>query len=78
MTSSLVLVFRKRIVIFVEKHNPMKKLLSVLVVLALAVSCTSHKAFRFVQMTDPQIGFIDNTPLYHKTDSLLQAAVKKY
>lgn len=53
----------------------MKKVFSLLAAAILATSCFSHGQFRFIQMTDPQIGFIDPTPGYQKTDSLLQRAV---
>lgn len=43
--------------------------------LALTVSCRSFEPFIFVQMSDPQIGFLDESPAYAHSDSLLKAAV---
>ena len=45
-----------------------------LATMALAVSCTS---FSFVHMSDTQIGFIDPSPVYAKTDSLMRLAAEK-
>ena len=53
----------------------MNKILSLLAGIMLISSCISNRPFSFIQMTDPQIGFIDPTPGYQKTDSLLQQAV---
>ena len=53
----------------------MNKLFSLLAAATLASACFSPGQFCFIQMTDPQIGFIDPTPGYQKTDSLLQRAV---
>lgn len=50
----------------------MKK--SILILAALAVSCTN---FTFVHMSDPQIGFIDPSPVCAKTDSLMKLAAEK-
>ena len=41
----------------------------------LFVSCNPFKPFTFVQMSDTQIGFMDDTPHYQHTDSLVKAAV---
>ena len=43
--------------------------------LLLAVACNSFEPFTFVQMTDTQIGFIDQSPRYSHSDSLMKAAV---
>ena len=51
--------------------------LAFLSILALAVSCRAFEPFTFVQMSDPQIGFSDETPGYFYTDSLMKAAVEK-
>ena len=37
--------------------------------------CDSREEFLFVHMTDPQIGFRDNSPEYGQTDTLMQKAV---
>ena len=54
-----------------------QKLLRILFVLAivLATACSSFVPFTFVQMSDPQIGFIDESPFYVHSDSLMKAAV---
>ena len=41
----------------------------------LAAACQSFEPFTFVQMSDPQIGFIDTSPAYTHSDSLMKAAV---
>ena len=38
-------------------------------------ACNSFTPFTFVQMSDPQIGFIDRSPAYAHSDSLMKAAV---
>ena len=43
--------------------------------LALAVSCRNFEPFIFVQMSDPQIGFLDESPGYAHSDSLMTVAV---
>lgn len=43
--------------------------------LLLASACHSFKPFTFVQMSDPQIGFIDGSPSFVHSDSLMKAAV---
>lgn len=40
-----------------------------------AVACNSFEPFTFVQMSDTQIGFIDKSPEYTHSDSLMKAAV---
>lgn len=60
---------------FVQTHVSMNKVFSLIAIAILATSCFPHGKFHFIQMTDPQIGFIDPTPGYQKTDSLLQRAV---
>lgn len=45
------------------------------IALLLATACNSFVPFTFVQMSDPQIGFIDDTPSYVHSDSLMKAAV---
>lgn len=44
--------------------------------LLLLVSCSNFEPFSFVQMSDPQIGFIDHSPAYSHSDSLMKAAVE--
>ena len=44
----------------------MKKLISLYALLCILVSC-SQQEFTFVQLTDPQIGFMDETPGYQAT-----------
>ena len=44
---------------------------------ALAASCVSGPPFRFVQMTDPQLGFLDTTAAFRQTDSLFRVAVQQ-
>lgn len=41
----------------------------------LTAACNSFEPFTFVQMSDPQIGFIDESPSYVHSDSLMKAAV---
>ena len=43
----------------------------------LTASCVSSQPFRFVQMTDPQLGFLDTTAAYRQTDSLFRAAARQ-
>lgn len=45
------------------------------IALMLTAACNSFKPFTFVQMSDPQIGFIDESPSYVHSDSLMKAAV---
>lgn len=45
------------------------------IALMLTAACNSFKPFTFVQMSDPQIGFIDHSPSYVHSDSLMKAAV---
>lgn len=54
-----------------------QKLLRILFVLAivLATACNSFTPFTFVQMSDTQIGFNDDSPFYDHSDSLMKAAV---
>ena len=52
----------------------MKQLIAALA-LVLALSCNRFEPFVFVQMSDPQIGFIDKSPAYAHSDSLMKAAV---
>ena len=54
----------------------MKQIALLLITLSLAAACRRVQPFTFVQMSDPQIGFIDPEPGYAKTDSLLKAAVQ--
>lgn len=44
--------------------------------LLLAVACNSFQPFTFVHMSDTQIGFIDSSPAYTHSDSLMKAAVE--
>lgn len=44
-------------------------------ILLLAGSCRSFEPFTFVQMSDTQIGFLDDSPGYAHSDSLMKAAV---
>ena len=44
------------------------------IALMLTAACNSFKPFTFVQMSDPQIGFIDESPSYVHSDSLMKAA----
>ena len=46
------------------------------IALMFTVACNSFKPFTFVQMSDPQIGFIDKSPQYTHSDSLMKAAVE--
>ena len=55
----------------------MNRIAAFLSILALAVSCRAFEPFTFVQMSDPQIGFSDETPGYAYTDSLMKTAVEK-
>lgn len=57
-----------------EKYPIMKPCLFALS-LMLTVSCSSFEPFTFVQLSDTQIGFIDTSPRYAHSDSLMQAAV---
>ena len=43
--------------------------------LMMVSSCQSFAPFAFVQLSDPQIGFIDESPAYAHSDSLMKAAV---
>ena len=43
--------------------------------LMLSVSCSPFEPFSFVQMSDTQIGFIDSSPAFAHSDSLMKAAV---
>lgn len=52
----------------------MKKLFLGIVVM-IAAACQSFEPFTFVQMSDTQIGFIDSSPQYTHSDSLMKAAV---
>ncbi|MBQ9529669.1 MAG: metallophosphoesterase [Bacteroidales bacterium] len=45
------------------------------IVLILATACHSFEPFTFVQMSDTQIGFIDESPAFAHSDSLMKAAV---
>ena len=45
------------------------------IVLILATACHSFEPFTFVQMSDTQIGFIDESPCFAHSDSLMKAAV---
>ena len=45
------------------------------IALMLTAACNSFKPFTFVQMSDPQIGFIDQSLSYVHSDSLMKAAV---
>lgn len=45
------------------------------IVLILATACQSFEPFTFVQMSDTQIGFIDESPAFAHSDSLMKAAV---
>jgi len=45
------------------------------IALMLITACNAFKPFTFVQMSDPQIGFIDESPSYAHSDSLMKAAV---
>lgn len=49
---------------------------SLMALALLLVSCSSFQPFTFVQMTDTQIGFIDQSPAYEHSDSLVKAAVE--
>ena len=53
----------------------MKKIIYTLTLL-LAMSCKHVEPFVFVQMSDTQIGFIDRSPAYAHSDSLMKAAVE--
>lgn len=46
------------------------------IALMITVACNSFKPFTFVQMSDTQIGFIDKSPQYTHSDSLMRAAVE--
>ena len=46
------------------------------IALMFTVACNSFKPFTFVQMSDTQIGFIDKSPQYTHSDSLMKAAVE--
>lgn len=52
------------------------KRLSFLLAAMMAVACSSFEPFTFVQMSDTQIGFFDNSPRYAHSDSLMKAAVE--
>lgn len=43
--------------------------------LLLAVACNSFEPFTFVHMSDTQIGFIDKSPAFTHSDSLMKAAI---
>ena len=47
----------------------------ILLFLLLAVACNRFEPFTFVQMSDTQIGFQDNSPAFCHSDSLMKAAV---
>ena len=53
----------------------MKRLLLGLVAMTTA-ACNALSPFTFVQMSDTQIGFIDQSPAYAHSDSLFKAAVE--
>lgn len=44
-------------------------------IIILAVSCRSFEPLTFVHMSDTQIGFLDQSPSYAYSDSLMKAAV---
>ena len=48
---------------------------SLFLILLLALSCNRFAPFTFVQMSDTQIGFMDQSPSYVHSDSLMKAAV---
>lgn len=45
------------------------------IVLILATACHPFEPFTFVHMSDTQIGFMDDSPAYAHSDSLMKAAV---
>ena len=47
----------------------------ILCIALLLTACNPFRPFTFVQMSDPQIGFIDESPSYVRSDSLMKAAV---
>ena len=55
----------------------MSRLIAFLSLLILAISCRSVESFLFVQMSDPQIGFVDETPGFTYSDSLMKASVDR-
>ena len=48
-----------------------------LALLLLAAACNSFEPFTFVQMSDTQIGFQDDTPSFCHSDSLMREAVEQ-
>lgn len=55
--------------------NCMKQLFTLAITLMLSSACQSFEPFTFVQMSDTQIGFIDTSPRFAHSDSLMKAAV---
>jgi len=53
----------------------MKKIFFGLIVLFCA--CQRFEPFTFVQMSDPQIGFLDDSPAYIQSGALFKAAVEE-
>ena len=53
----------------------MKQLFTLAITLMLASACQTFEPFTFVQMSDTQIGFIDTSPRFAHSDSLMKAAV---
>ena len=53
----------------------MKQLFILAITLMLASACQTFEPFTFVQMSDTQIGFIDTSPRFAHSDSLMKAAV---
>lgn len=73
----LNLVFSRKNLTFTSAAlNHMRKRILILLAaeVVLAASCVSSQPFRFVQMTDPQLGFLDTTAHYRQSDSLFRAA----
>lgn len=52
-----------------------RSLVAVYCLTLLTAACQTQKPFVFVQMSDTQIGFIDKSPAYAHSDSLMKAAV---
>jgi predicted MPP superfamily phosphohydrolase len=52
------------------------KAYSLVMAALMAAACSSFEPFTFVQMSDTQIGFIDNSTAYTHSDSLFRAAVE--
>ena len=69
--------FCREFLIFGQNLQIAMKYRTILLALLLAAACTPFEPFTFVQMSDTQIGFMDPSPAFCHSDSLMMAAVDK-